>query len=64
VATSIPFLDLPIQLFALGTAVGMLAALVRHNRTGETDHWPVYIAYFGLAFFGFGLLFTVLSALG
>jgi hypothetical protein len=62
-STSISALDLPIQFFALGTAAGMLAALVRHHRTGETDHWPVYVAYWGLALFGIGLLFTVWRAL-
>ena len=57
-------LDLPIQFFALGTAAGMLAALVQHHRTGETDHWPVYVANLALAFFALGLLITALSTLG
>ncbi len=62
-STSISALDLPIQFFALGTAVGMLAALFQHHRTGETDHWPIYVAYCGLVLFGLGLLFTILRAL-
>jgi hypothetical protein len=60
--TSIHALDLPIQFFALGTAAGMSAALVRYHRTGELDHWPVYVAYLALVFFAFGLLLTGLSA--
>jgi hypothetical protein len=62
-ATSINALDLPIQLFALGTAVGMLAALDRHRRTGEIDHWPVHVAICALAMFGLGILITIVSAL-
>jgi hypothetical protein len=62
-ATSIDALDLPIQLFAVGTALGMLAALLRHYRTGELDHWPVYIALYALLLFGIGLLVTGLSTL-
>ena len=62
-ATSIDALDLPIQLFALGTAVGMASSLIRHNRTGEVDHWPVHIAVCALVFFFFGLFFTVIEAL-
>jgi hypothetical protein len=50
-ASSIDALDLPIQFFALGTAMGMLAALIRYHRTGELDHWPVYVAYPALALF-------------
>jgi hypothetical protein len=61
-ASSIDALDLPIQLFAVGTAMGMLAALLRHYRTGELDHWPVYVATYALAFFGIGLLISMASA--
>jgi len=62
-ATSIDALDLPVQLFALGTAMGMLAGLRRHRRTGEIDHWPVYVATYALLLFGFGLLVSGASAL-
>jgi hypothetical protein len=62
-APSIDALDLPIQLFAIGTAMGMLAALLRHYRTGELDHWPVYVAIYALAWFGAGLLISVGLAL-
>jgi hypothetical protein len=62
-STSIHALDLPIQFFALGSAIGMLAALIRHHRTGETEHWPVYVAQCGLALFGVGLLFAIWRAL-
>ncbi len=61
-SSSIDALNLPIQLFAIGTAMDILAALIRYQRTGELDHWPVYVAYSALAFFGFGLLVTLLLA--
>ena len=61
-STSIPALGLPIQLFAVGTAMGMLAALICHYRTGELDHWPVYVAIDALGFFGLGLLFAAVEA--
>jgi hypothetical protein len=60
---SIDALDLPIQLFAVGTAIGMASALVHHNRTGEVNHWPVHVAIWALALFGFGLVFTAIEAL-
>lgn len=62
-ASSIDALDMPIQFFALGTAMGMLLALIRYHRTGELDHWPVYVAYSALALFALGLLFELLRAL-
>jgi hypothetical protein len=62
VTPSIPALNLPIQLFALGTAMGMLAALTRYHRTGELDHWPVYVAYPALTLFVVGLLAVAWSA--
>jgi hypothetical protein len=62
-AASIDALDLPIQLLAVGTAVGMASSPIRHNRTGEVDHWPVHVAVCALVFFFFGLLFTVIEAL-
>jgi hypothetical protein len=62
-ASSIDALDMPIQLFAVGTAVGMTSALIRHNRTGEVDHWPVHVAVCALSSFFFGLLFTAIETL-
>lgn len=62
-SSSIDALDLPIQFFALGTAMGMLAALIRYHRTGELNHWPVYVAYAGLSLFAIGLLLTLLTAI-
>jgi hypothetical protein len=41
----------------------MLAALLRHYRTGELDHWPVDVAIYALGFFGLGLLISGASAL-
>ncbi len=61
--SSVDALDLPIQLFAVGSAVGMASALIRHNQTGEIDHWPIHVAVCALAFFFFGLLFTAIDAL-
>jgi hypothetical protein len=55
-STSIPALDLPIQLFALGTAVGMAITVVNYHRTGDLELWPVFIPYAALAFFAAGLL--------
>lgn len=57
--TSIDALDLPLQLFALGTALGMTSALIQHARTGEVDHWPVHVAIVSLLFFYYGLMQTV-----
>jgi hypothetical protein len=62
-STSIPALDLPIQFFALGTAAGMLFALVNYHRTGELELWPVYIAYAALACLAAGLIVTCIHAL-
>jgi hypothetical protein len=62
-STSIPALDLPIQFFALGMAVGMLAALVNYHRTGDLELWPVYVAYLALVFFAIGLLVEAWGAL-
>ncbi len=62
-ANSIPALNLPIQLFALGTATGMFAALARYQRTGELEHWPVYVACSALALFALGILIVCIDAL-
>jgi hypothetical protein len=61
--TSIDALDLPIQFFAVGTAIGMLSALLRHRQTGDTDHWPVHVASYALGMFGLGLLISLTVAL-
>jgi len=55
-AASVDALDLPIQFFALETGIGMLMALIRYHRTGELDHWPVYVAYPALAMFVLGIV--------
>jgi len=41
----------------------MASSLIRHNRTGEVDHWPVHVAVCALVFFFFGLMFTAIEAL-
>jgi hypothetical protein len=61
--SSIDALDLPVQFFALGTAAGMFAALIRHRRNGEIDHWPVYVATCALGLFGLGLLISIADAI-
>jgi hypothetical protein len=60
---SIDALDLPIQLFAVGTVIGMASALIRHAQTGDVDHWPVYIAIPSITLFFAGVLQTVVGAL-
>ena len=41
----------------------MMAALIRYHRTGELDHWPVYVAYPALALFLFGLMVALFTAI-
>jgi len=60
---AIEALDLPIQLFALGTGVGMASALARHRRTGRVDHWPVHVAGCSLTLFLVGLFISLVEAL-
>jgi len=43
--------------------VELPSSLIRHNRTGEVDHWPVHVAVCALVFFFFGLMFTAIEAL-
>jgi hypothetical protein len=62
-SNSIPALNLPIQLFALGTATGMFAALIRYHRTGGVEHWPVYVACPALMLFAVGVLIVCIDAL-
>ncbi len=60
---TIEILDLPIQLFAVGTAVGTMSALSRHAKTGEVDRWPIHVAVWSVALFLFGILLALLDAL-
>jgi hypothetical protein len=62
-AATIEVLDLPVQLFAVGTALGMMSALSRHEKTGEVDHWPMHVAVWSVALFIFGVLLSLLDAL-
>lgn len=43
--------------------MGMMAALLRYHRTGELEHWPVFVAYPALALFALGLLVVGVDAL-
>jgi hypothetical protein len=60
---SIDALNVPLQLFALGTALGMTSALIQHARTGEVDHWPIHVAFLSLTLFYIGIMQTVVGAL-
>ncbi|HEX8689773.1 MAG TPA: hypothetical protein VF729_05975 [Solirubrobacterales bacterium] len=60
---AIEVLDLPIQLFVVGTALGTMSALSRHAKTGEVDHWPVHVGAWSVALFLFGILLALLEAL-
>ncbi len=62
-SNSIPALNLPIQLFALGSAAGMFAALIHYRQTGELEHWPVYVACSALALFALGILVVCIDAI-
>jgi len=61
VSSAIPFLDLPVQGFVLGSGAGMLAALVNYNRTGDTEQWPLFVAYGALAGLFLGLIVALLK---
>jgi hypothetical protein len=60
---SIDALDLPIQLFAVGTALGMTSALIHRARTGNMDQWQVHVAIPSTALFFAGVLQTVVRVL-
>ena len=60
---AIPELELPVQAFVVGTAIGMAAALIQYRRTGDIERWPVTVAYSALAAFGIGALIVILAAL-
>lgn len=62
-SSSIEALDLPLQFFALGTVLGMSAALIRHALTGDDDRWSVYVAIPSTFLFFVGVLKTVVGAL-
>lgn len=54
VGNSIPFLELPLQTFVLGTALGMTAALVEYAMTRSMERWSLTIAYLAVPFFWMG----------
>lgn len=58
-SNSIDALDVPLQMFELGTALGMMAALFRQAVTGKTDHWQVYVAGPSTTLFFVGILQTI-----
>jgi hypothetical protein len=56
-------LNLPLQLFALGSALGMTGALIYHAHTGEVGHWSVFVAVPSVALFTIGIMQTIVGAL-
>jgi hypothetical protein len=62
-SNSIDALDLPLQFSAVGTVLGMLAALIRQAITGKTDHWQVWVALPSTSLFLAGVLQTVVRAI-
>lgn len=62
-SNSIDALDLPIQLFAVGTVIGMTSALIWQARTGDLDYWPVFVAVPAIVLFYIGVLQTIVRAL-
>jgi hypothetical protein len=62
-SNSIEALDLPIQLFVVGTVLGMTGALIHRACTGDLDQWPVIVAIPSTALFFLGLLQTVVRVL-
>jgi hypothetical protein len=62
VVESIDALNLPLQLFALGTALGMTSGLIEHLRTGSVDHWSLHVAAPAVALFILGILQTAVRA--
>ena len=61
-ANSIEALNLPIQLFAVGTAIGMTIALIWQTRTGDLDYWPVLVAIPAIVLFYAGVLLAIARA--
>lgn len=51
---SIPELAFLTQLFVLGSAAGMAAAIFEYHRTGELDRWPLFVGYGALALLAAG----------
>lgn len=56
---SIDALDLPLQMFALGTVLGMTVALAYFALTGELERWPVYVSLPSVLLFYAGLSQTI-----
>ena len=60
-STAIPEIELPVQLFVAGSAIGMLVATIRYHLNGELERWPLTVAYCGLGGFGLGMLLVLLG---
>jgi|GEM_PF-3187704 len=52
-------LDLPIQLFVVGTVLGMISGLIHFGRTGELEYWPVHVSLPAVVLFLAALLHTI-----
>jgi hypothetical protein len=62
-SNSIEALNLPLQLFAVGTAIGMTGALIHFSRTGDLGYWPVFVGAPSIVLFYAGLLQTAVRAI-
>ncbi len=62
-SNSIEALNLPIQLFVVGTVLGMMGALACFARTGDLAYWPVYVALPSVILFFLGLLQTIVRVI-
>lgn len=60
---SVPELAFLTQLFVLGSAAGMVAAIVEYRRTGELDRWPLLVGSGALFLLLLGALFLIGEAL-
>jgi hypothetical protein len=58
-SNSIEALDLPLQLFALGTVLGTTGALIHQIWRGENKHWQLYVAVPSTALFFGVILHTI-----
>jgi hypothetical protein len=58
-SNSIEALNLPLQLFALGTVLGTSGALIHQIWRGENEYWSLYVAIPSTALFFGVVLHTI-----
>ena len=59
---SISFLDLPVQWFVAGSAIGVMLAFLDYLRTGKIDRWGPIVSACGALLFYLGLLIQLMKA--